>query len=152
MMLTGLGKLLGTLSITLVSDCVAPEPTLTEMAPARAAVTVGSALTVERMLGCALATLVRSAELAMATRHDRGNMVGCESAGRASERARRLVSAFASLFDGEIREPKYEPFWYEVLVPGDLETTDAVRKERERAAGDRLLTANAHFTAQNSTE
>jgi len=153
-MLTGLGKLLGALSVTLGNDCVAPEPTLTEMEPATVALTAGSGLTVDWILVCALATLVRSVELAMATRHDRSNMGSNDrNAGNGdASSTRQSVSAFPSLLYGEIREPKDELLWNGVLVPRDLETPLAVRKERERTARYRLLATHAHFTTQHSAQ
>ena len=72
-MLTADGNVLGELSVTLASDCTAPEPTLTEMVFAAAAATAGREPTVESTFACGLATLEKSAELAIATRHDRSN-------------------------------------------------------------------------------
>ena len=72
-MLTGVGNVLGALSLTLESDCTAPEPTLTEIAFAAAAATAGREPTVDSTFACGLATLGKSAELASATRHDRSN-------------------------------------------------------------------------------
>src|SRR3954463_9493927 len=72
-MLTGDGNVLGALSTTLESDCVAPAPTLMVIAPASAALGAGGALRVDSTMACPPATPVRSAEPASATRHERSN-------------------------------------------------------------------------------
>ena len=84
-MLTGVGNVLGVLSVTFASDCTAPDPTLTEIAFAAAAATAGGELTVESTLACGLATLAKSAELAIATRHDRSNHMAPRVRTRARE-------------------------------------------------------------------
>src|SRR5690349_11280231 len=83
-MLTGDGKLFATLSVMLPSDWIAPAPMLTAMDPATAALAVGSVLTVDRTLACALATPARSAEPTHWAMDDRRNrmVVGAKALGR----------------------------------------------------------------------
>lgn len=120
---------------------------------AAAAVNVGSVLTVECTLACALTTPVRSAELARLKRHDRRNHIGEEGESQTTyEQVRGAGSstALASLLHREICESQHDLFRREAFVPWDFEHAPAVREQRERTAGNRFTSGSTELTAQHS--
>lgn len=152
-MLTGDGNALGASSTTVDSVCVAPVPTVTVIAPASAALSTGIVLTVDCTFACALAAPVRSAELESATRHEGSNRMMVDTGTPNESEAKagtRSLSALASLLHGEVRESKDELLGRRVFGPRDLESALAMREQRERTAGNRLLAIHTHLAAQHA--